>query len=81
MQKQSVTAGPDVSIIEWDGVDLYPGDGSYPIMADFEVVIFSTPDPVYPEFVFACNNVDQAVIDLLPRRSASSMVGSMFHSC
>jgi len=61
----AATAGPDVSIIEWDGMEFFPGDGSNPIAADFEVVMFSAPDPDFPEFVFAYDNVDIDFIDLL----------------
>jgi subtilisin family serine protease len=61
----AATAGPDVSILEWDGVEFYPGDGTYPITADFEIVMYSTVDPVYPEIVFAYDNVDEDFTDLL----------------
>ena len=61
----AATAGPDVSVVEWDGVEWYPGDGSNPIAGDFELVMFSTVDPVFPEFVFAYDNLDGAFVDWL----------------
>ena len=62
----AATAGADVSIIEWDGVEIWPGDGGEPIVADFQVVIFSTPDPDFPEFVFAYDNIDEAYLANAP---------------
>jgi hypothetical protein len=61
----AATAGPDFSIVEWDGVEWYPGDGTYPISADFELMTFSTVDPDFPEFIFAYDNLDPGFIDLL----------------
>jgi subtilisin family serine protease len=61
----AATAGSGLSVIEWDGVEYYPGDGTYPIAADFEIVMYSTVDPLYPEFIFAYDNVDADFADLL----------------
>ncbi|MGA8203174.1 MAG: S8 family serine peptidase, partial [Woeseiaceae bacterium] len=61
----AATAGPDVSIVEWDGVEYYPGDGTYPVAADVEIVTYSTVDPMFPEIVFAYDNVDEDFTDLL----------------
>ena len=61
----AATAGPDLSIIEWDGVEYFPGDGSNPIAADFQVIMFSTVDPDFPEFIFAYQDIDEGFIDLL----------------
>lgn len=59
----AATAGPNVSVIEWDGMEIYPGDGGTPIAADFELVVFSTVDPDLPEIVFAYDNVDETWVD------------------
>ena len=65
----AATAGPDVSIVEWDGVVAWPGafsDGTpYPISGDFQLVMYSTVDAVFPEFVFAYSNLDVAFNDAL----------------
>ncbi len=61
----AATAGPDLSIIEWDGVEFFPGDGSNPIAGDFELITFSTVDPDFPEFIFGYNGLDADFIDLL----------------
>lgn len=61
----AATAGADLSIIEWDGVEWYPGDGTYPISGDFELIMWSTVDPDFPEFIFGYNNLDAGFIDLL----------------
>lgn len=54
----AATAGLDISIIEWDGVELWPGAGGNPISGDFELLMYSTPAPDRPEFLFAYNNLD-----------------------
>ncbi len=61
----AATAGGDLSIVEWDGVEWYPGDGTYPISGDFEIIMFSTVDPDFPEFIFGYNNLDAGFVDLL----------------
>jgi len=61
----AATAGPDLSIVEWDGVEYWPGDTTYPIAGDFELIMFSYVDPDFPEFIFGYNNLDAEFVDLL----------------
>ena len=71
----AATAGPDVSIVEWDGVEYWPAGGTYPISGDFQIVMFSTFDPVFPEFVFAYNNLDEDWNDQLQAALGPITVG------
>jgi subtilisin family serine protease len=61
----AATAGADLSIVEWDGVEYWPGDGGYPISGDFEIIMFGTVDPDFPEFIFGYNGLDTEFNDLL----------------
>jgi subtilisin family serine protease len=56
------TNGPDMSFIEWDDVEEFPGGGGTGATGDFEIVVFSTVDPDFPEIVFAYDNIDEAVL-------------------
>ncbi len=58
------TAGPDTRLIEWDNVRFYQDTGipDTPVL-DMEAVIYSTPDPVFPEIVIAFSGVDSTNID------------------
>jgi uncharacterized repeat protein (TIGR01451 family) len=58
------TAGPDVSVVEYD--DLQLAGGSAPV-ADMNIVLFSRDDtPGFPEVVFAYDNLDLSVLDGAP---------------
>ncbi len=61
----AATAGPDLSIVEWDGMEWWPGGGAYPVAADFQIIMFSTVDPDFPEFIFGYDDLDQGFIQLL----------------
>jgi uncharacterized repeat protein (TIGR01451 family) len=69
------TAGPDVSVIEYD--DLEPWGGGDPIM-DMEIVLFSTQDdtPGFYEAVIAFDNVAATPVGTIGVENATGTAGS-----
>ncbi|MEL7186282.1 MAG: S8 family serine peptidase, partial [Pseudomonadota bacterium] len=59
------TAGPNISIIEWDGVEPWTPDGTAPPLADFQLFTWMPVDPSGPEFIFAFDNLDPGLVSVL----------------
>ncbi|MDX1517346.1 MAG: S8 family serine peptidase, partial [Woeseiaceae bacterium] len=58
-------AGPNISVIEWDGVEPWTPDASAPPLADFQLFMWMPVDPSGPEFIFAFDNLDPGLVSVL----------------
>ncbi|MEE8331674.1 MAG: S8 family serine peptidase [Acidimicrobiia bacterium] len=54
------TAGPGVSIVEYDNLELFGGS---PPVLDMNIVVWGVVDPDFPEIIFAYDNIDQGLVD------------------
>ncbi len=66
------TAGPNVLLVEYDDIQYW--GGSAPLF-DMEIVMYSGIDPMFPEFVFAYDNVNEDVAGVIGVENGSGTDG------
>lgn len=62
------TAGPGVTIVEWDNMETVYTSGGAPVgdIADFQVVFMNQAGPTEPDIIFSYDNVTHVFGDILP---------------